>query len=49
MFLIKRFEEIYKTNQMHLSKVKASVQIKLCVSRKADVLITELNPNDTLF
>lgn len=48
MFQIKRLEEIYKINQIHLRKVKASKQIKLCVSRKADVLITELNPDDTL-
>jgi hypothetical protein len=45
---MKRLEEIYKINQIHLRKVKASKQIKLCVSRKADVLITELNPDDTL-
>ena len=49
MFQIKRLEEIYKINQIHLRKVKASKQIKLCVSRKADVLITEFNPDDTLF
>jgi hypothetical protein len=49
MFQNKRLEEIYKINQIHLRKVKASKQIKLCVSRKADVLITKLNPDDTLF